>query len=162
MGFSPHCYSPLWPATRQALTAPSTALIALVPGGPPVHALVSAECGIAASSLAVYPLGGRHRPPVLELHAIQLQAAAAVCRWGTPGTYPYTFTDITFQADANGISHEPLDSFGTLPPGVYVPAAQVVMKDVNGVAGGVSDWTEGTEFTQPAPKPDPITGVAVS
>lgn len=81
---------------------------------------------------------------------------------GTAGTYPYGFTDVTFQADSSGISHEALDSFGALPPGTYIPAAQVVMKDVNGVPGGVSDWQEGVEFPVPAPKPNPPTGVAVS
>lgn len=77
---------------------------------------------------------------------------------GTPGTYPFNVLDITFTADANGISHEPLAAFGLLAPGSYVAAAETVMK-----AGGVSVWsTESAPFTIAPPVPNPPTAVSVS
>lgn len=77
---------------------------------------------------------------------------------GTPGSYPITVSDITFTADADGISHEPLAAFGVLVPGDYVAAAETVMK-----AGGISVWsTESATFTIAPPVPNPPTAVSVS
>jgi len=77
---------------------------------------------------------------------------------GTSGTYPLRVVDVTFTADANGVSHEPLAAFGSLAPGDYVAAAETVMK-----AGGVSIWsTESAPFTIAPPVPNPPTAVSVS
>jgi hypothetical protein len=77
---------------------------------------------------------------------------------GIVGTYPLMVVDITFTADAQGISHEPLAAFGSLAPGDYIAAAETVMK-----AGGTSIWsTESAVFTIAAPIPNPPTAVSVS
>lgn len=77
---------------------------------------------------------------------------------GAAGTYPIVAVDVTFTADAQGISHEPLAVFGNLAPGDYITAAQTVMK-----AGGVSVWsTESAPFTVAPPIPNPPTAVSVA
>lgn len=77
---------------------------------------------------------------------------------GTPGVYPLNAVDVTFTADAQGVSHEALSVFGSLAPGDYVAAAETVMK-----AGGVSVWsTESAPFTIAPPTPLPPTAVSVS
>ena len=77
---------------------------------------------------------------------------------GTPGTYPLMAVDVTFTADGQGVSHEPLTVFGSLAPGDYVAAAETVMK-----AGGVSVWSaESAVFTIAPPIPNPPTAVSVS
>lgn len=77
---------------------------------------------------------------------------------GTPGVYPMTVVDVTFTADANGISHEPLAAFGSLASGDYIAAAETVMK-----AGGESVWSsESPAFTIAPPIPNPPTAVSVS
>lgn len=77
---------------------------------------------------------------------------------GTSGVYPLMVVDVTFEADASGVSHEPLAAFGSLAPGEYVAAAQAVMK-----AGGESVWSaESSVFPIAPPVPNPPTGVSVS
>lgn len=62
-----------------------------------------------------------------------------------PGVYPYWIIDITFEADADGISHEPLSAFGAVPAGSYVAAAQAQLK-----TGVVSAWSnESAPFSIP-------------
>lgn len=81
---------------------------------------------------------------------------------GTPGVYPTVVADVTFTPDAQGLSHESLASF-SLAPGLYIASARAVMKPVNGVAGGISDWApESAEFPMESPKPNPPTEVTAS
>jgi hypothetical protein len=73
------------------------------------------------------------------------------------GVYPLTASDVTFTADANGISAEPLSAFGMLSPGRYVAAGRTRTK-----SGGVSDWsTESDVFTIAPPTPNPPTALSV-
>lgn len=77
---------------------------------------------------------------------------------GTAGTYPLMAVDVTFTADAQGVSHESLSVFGSLAPGDYIAAAETVMK-----AGGISVWSaESAVFTIAPPIPNPPSLVSVS
>ncbi len=77
---------------------------------------------------------------------------------GTAGVYPMTVVDVSFAADAQGVSHEPLVAFGSLAPGDYIAAAETIMK-----AGGESVWSaESAPFTIAPPVPNPPTAVSVS
>lgn len=77
---------------------------------------------------------------------------------GVPGTYPLTATDVTFEADASGISTEPLAAFGMLAPGRYVAAGRTRTK-----AGAVSVWSdESPVFTIEPPTPNPPSALSAS
>lgn len=77
---------------------------------------------------------------------------------GTPGVYPVQFVDVTFTADANGVSAEALDSFGMIAPGDYRVAGQTVMK-----SGAVSKWSEESAvFSITPPEPNPPTDFSVA
>lgn len=76
---------------------------------------------------------------------------------GTRGVYPLTANDVTFEADENGISAEPLSAFGMLAPGSYVAAGRTRTK-----AGAVSEWSEeSAAFTIAPPVPKPPFALSV-
>lgn len=93
--------------------------------------------------------------PVADIQSVDLGLRPAS---GTAGTYPLTATDVTFTADAQGISTEPLAAFGMLSPGSYVAAGRTRTK-----AGGVSTWSvESPPFTIEPPVPNPPSNFGVA